>query len=65
LFADMRAIFTLAYPVSNPKPGAMDLFVPYEGGYQRAGLAQSWARQGVHMGAYGEEIRSRYEEATQ
>jgi hypothetical protein len=36
-----------------------------EGGYMWAGLAQSWARQGMHMAAVAEEIRSRYEDAAQ
>jgi hypothetical protein len=39
-----------------------NLLLPYEGGYVRAGLAQSWARQGIPMAAYAEEIRSRYED---
>jgi hypothetical protein len=42
-----------------------NLLLPYEGGYLRAGLAQSWARQGIPMAAYAEEIRSRYEDAAQ
>jgi hypothetical protein len=39
-----------------------NLLLPYEGGYVRAGLAQSWARQGLPIAAYAEEIRSRYGE---
>jgi len=42
-----------------------NLLLPHEGGYMRAGLAQSWARQGIPMAAYAEEIRSRYEDAAQ
>jgi hypothetical protein len=40
-----------------------NLLLPYDGGYVRAGLAQSWARQGIPMTAYAEQIRSRYEDA--
>ena len=40
-----------------------NLLLPHEGGYLRAGLAQSWARQGIPMAAYAEEIRARYEDA--
>jgi hypothetical protein len=37
-----------------------NLLLPHRGDYIRAGLAPSWARQGIHMAAYAEEIRSRY-----
>jgi hypothetical protein len=37
------------------------LLLPHEGGHIRAGLAPSWARQGIPMAAYAEEIRSHYE----
>jgi hypothetical protein len=40
-----------------------NLLLPYEGGYVRAGLAQTWARRGIPMPAYAEEIRSRYGDA--
>jgi hypothetical protein len=40
-----------------------NLLLPYQGGYVRAGLAQSWARQGIPMTAYAEQIRSRYQDA--
>ena len=40
-----------------------NLLLPYEGGHVRAGLAQSWARQGIPMTSYAEEIRSRYGDA--
>ena len=40
-----------------------NLLLPYEGGYVRAGLAQTWARQGIPMTSYAEEIRSRYEDS--
>ena len=42
-----------------------NLLLPYEGGYLRAGLAQSWARQGIPMAAYAEEVRARYADAAQ
>jgi hypothetical protein len=42
-----------------------NLLLPHEGDHIRAGLAQSWARQGMHMAAYAEEIRSRYLDAAQ
>jgi hypothetical protein len=42
-----------------------NLLVPHEGSDLRAGLAPSWARQGIHMAAYAEEVRSRYEDAVQ
>lgn len=42
-----------------------NLLLPHEGDYVRAGLAQSWARQGIPMAAYAEEIRERYEDAAQ
>jgi hypothetical protein len=37
-----------------------NLLLPYKGGWIRAGLAQSWARQGIPMAAYAQEVRSRY-----
>lgn len=40
-----------------------NLLLPYQGGYVRAGLAQSWARQGIPMTADAEQIRSRYADA--
>jgi hypothetical protein len=40
-----------------------NLRLPYQGGYVRAGLAQSWARQGIPMTAYAEQVRSRYDDA--
>jgi hypothetical protein len=40
-----------------------NLLLPYEGGYVRAGLAPSWARMGIPMTSYAEEIRSRYGDA--
>jgi hypothetical protein len=42
-----------------------NLLLPHHGGYLQAGLAQSWARQGIPMAAYAEEIRARYEDAAQ
>jgi hypothetical protein len=39
-----------------------NLLVPHNGGWIRAGLAQSWARQGIPMAAYAAEVRSRYED---
>jgi hypothetical protein len=38
-----------------------NLLLPYHGGHVRAGLAPTWARQGIPMASYAEEIRSRYE----
>jgi hypothetical protein len=38
------------------------LLLPHNGGWIRAGLAQSWARQGIPMAAYAQEVRSRYED---
>ncbi len=40
-----------------------NLLLPHEGRYVRAGLAQSWARQGIPMASYGEEVGSRYDAA--
>jgi hypothetical protein len=40
-----------------------NLVLPYQGHSVRAGLAQSWTRQGIPMTAYAEQIRSRYEYA--
>jgi hypothetical protein len=42
-----------------------NLLLPHQGGYLRAGLAPSWARQGIPMAAYANEVRSRYEDAAQ
>jgi hypothetical protein len=42
-----------------------NLLLPHQGGYLRAGLAQSWAQQGIPMAAYAEEIRSRYQDEAQ
>jgi hypothetical protein len=42
-----------------------NLRLPHEGGYIRAGLAPSWARWGIPMTAYAEEIRSCYEDVAQ
>jgi hypothetical protein len=39
-----------------------NLLLPHKGGWIRAGLAQSWARQGIPMATYAEEVRSRYED---
>jgi len=39
-----------------------NLLLHHKGGFIRAGLAQSWARQGIPMAAYAEEVRSRYED---
>lgn len=36
------------------------LEIPYEGTTVRAGLASSWARQGIPMRAYGEKVRELY-----
>jgi hypothetical protein len=40
-----------------------NLRLPYRGGYVQAGLAQSWARQGIPMTAYAEQVRWRYDDA--
>jgi hypothetical protein len=34
--------------------------LPFDGGHVEAGLATSWARQGIPMAAYAQEIRKRY-----
>jgi hypothetical protein len=39
-----------------------NLLLPYQGGSIRAGLAQTWPRQGIPMAAYAEEVQSRYED---
>ena len=40
-----------------------NLDLPYDGGRIRAGLAASWAQQGIPMTAYAEELRDRYHAA--
>jgi hypothetical protein len=37
-----------------------NLDLPHDGGHVRAGLAPSWAQQGIPMTAYAEELRDRY-----
>lgn len=37
-----------------------NLELPYDGGSIRAGLAYSWAKHGIPMSSYAEEIRERY-----
>jgi len=41
-----------------------NLLLPFRGTTTTAGLAQSFARQGIPMSAYGEECRARYAEGT-
>jgi hypothetical protein len=44
----------------KPTSRFCSLRIPWNGEVVRAGLAQSWARQGIPMGAYAREVRARY-----
>jgi rhodanese-related sulfurtransferase len=55
--------FTLPRADGTPSQQACrfaNLLIPHAGGKILAGLAQSWARQGLPMDAYAEEVRRLY-----